>query len=117
MKQFRTVHYASGGNGTIPMIRLQGNWLRDAGFRVSAKYRVEMLNIGALLIKRIFDGETNNESSNKQNDENKKVEERMGHSENSGGDCGHTGAVLSPPETMIEVESESRTERTNKDGT
>jgi hypothetical protein len=42
----------------IPMIRLRGLWLVDAGFQVAAKYRVEVLDIGTLILRRVTNGDT-----------------------------------------------------------
>ena len=42
----------------IPMIRLRGRWLVDAGFHVSAIYRVEVLDIGTLILRRVTNEST-----------------------------------------------------------
>ena len=36
-----------------PMIRLRGLWLVNAGFQVNAKYRVEVLDVGTLILRRV----------------------------------------------------------------
>jgi hypothetical protein len=41
----------------IPMIRLRGLWLVDAGFQVAAKYRVEVLDVGTLILRRVTNGD------------------------------------------------------------
>lgn len=74
MERILTVHYECGRRySTVPMIRMRGRWLESAGFRASAKYRVEMLNIGALLLRRITDGESTGD--------NRRDEERVGSGE------------------------------------
>jgi hypothetical protein len=37
----------------IPMIRLRDRWLEDAGFQVSARYRVEVLDVGTLILRKV----------------------------------------------------------------
>ena len=54
-----TVTYAHSRSATyIPMIRLRGRWLVDAGFHVSAIYRVEVLDIGTLILRRVTNEDT-----------------------------------------------------------
>jgi hypothetical protein len=53
MDRLLKVSYAAGGRLDIPMIRLQGIWLRSAGFGVADIIRVEVIDVGHLLIKRL----------------------------------------------------------------
>ena len=53
MDRLLKVSYATGGAMDVPMIRLQGIWLRSAGFGVSDIIRVEVVDIGHLMIKRL----------------------------------------------------------------
>lgn len=53
MDRLLKVSYATGGALDVPMIRLQGIWLRSAGFGVSDIIRVEVVDVGHLLIKRL----------------------------------------------------------------
>ena len=64
-----TVTYAHGRSFSLtPMIRLRGQWLEAAGFQVAAKYRVEVLDIGTLILRRVTNGDT--EQGNPVNREN-----------------------------------------------
>ena len=64
-----TVTYThSRSTAYIPMIRLRGRWLMDAGFQVSAKYRVEVLGIGTLILRKVTNEAT--EQGNPVNREN-----------------------------------------------
>lgn len=53
MDRLLKVSYATGGSLDVPMIRLQGIWLRSAGFGVADIIRVEVVDVGHLLIKRL----------------------------------------------------------------
>lgn len=53
MDRLLKVSYAAGGGMHIPMIRLQGIWLRSAGFGVADIIRVEVVDVGHLLIERL----------------------------------------------------------------
>lgn len=53
MERLLTVSYATGGALDVPMIRLQGIWLRSAGFGVSDIIRVEVVDLGQLVIRRL----------------------------------------------------------------
>ena len=55
MDRLLKVSYATGGALDVPMIRLQGIWLRSAGFGVSDIIRVEVVDMGHLMIKRLAD--------------------------------------------------------------
>ena len=53
MERLLKVSYATGGALDVPMIRLQGIWLRSAGFGVSDIIRVEVVDLGHMLIRRL----------------------------------------------------------------
>jgi Toxin SymE, type I toxin-antitoxin system len=43
----------SGGGGNVPMLRLMGSWLREAGFPVGSRVRVEVVESGRLVLSRL----------------------------------------------------------------
>lgn len=42
-ERFMGVYYTYGTYHSMPLIRLQGKWLRDAGFQIGDRVRVEVL--------------------------------------------------------------------------
>lgn len=50
-----TVSYLAGGDGTAPMIRIKGRWLRDAGFEIGDRIAVQ-ISEGKLIVTKIPEG-------------------------------------------------------------
>lgn len=117
MTQIRTVHYVPGrADCCIPMIRLTGRWLGHAGFTVSSRYRVEMLDVGSLLLRRIIDGERDE----RQTDGKYEAEKMEGKIGTGQGGCRSSNTpcpipIATAPTTIPPV-ADSGTERTNSDG-
>ena len=63
MEKLYTVRYVPGISNTIPMIRIQGKWLEGVGFRVADKMRVQVIDLGHLVIKRVESTETRYDQS------------------------------------------------------
>lgn len=45
-----------GGGGNVPMLRLMGSWLSEAGFPTGSRVRVEVVEAGRLVLSRIDEG-------------------------------------------------------------
>lgn len=117
MERMMTVHYVCGRRDScVPMIRIRGKWLEAAGFRVSDKYRVEMLDVGSLILRRIIDGEYNGRT--RQAEEQgaaTEVEGTIGVGQGGGGSRHSPGPIPFAPSTAtttVSTVAETITERT-----
>lgn len=50
---FRSLSSGRGGGGNVPMLRLMGSWLKEAGFPTCSRVRVEVVEAGRLVLSRI----------------------------------------------------------------